>query len=63
MGRHRDNDNVLGDFRGGRRNNCRRCFEQCEEALEFVEDVKDLLEDFFEEDKCHCRRRCHRNND
>ncbi|MDF2614548.1 MAG: hypothetical protein K0S71_2334 [Clostridia bacterium] len=66
MGRRNGNNgDVLGEFTNGRRNNCSRCFEECEEALEFVEAVKDLLDEFFEDDrrdrKCCCR--CHRWDD
>ena len=62
MGCRRNNDNVLGESTNGRRN-CRRCFEECEEALEFVEAVKDLVDDFFDDDNHnHCCRKCRRNN-
>ena len=59
----RSNGNVLGSSTNGS-NNCRRCFEKCEEALEFVEAVKDLLEDFFEDDRddCHCKKCCCRHH-
>ena len=55
-----NNGDVLGDFTNGR---CRRCFDRCEDALEFVEAVKDLLDDFFDDDKCRCHKKCRRDWD
>jgi len=65
MGYRRNGNDVLGESTNGRRNNCHRCFEECEEALEFVEAVKDLLDEFFEQDTCDCckKHHCRRNND
>lgn len=52
MGYRRRDGDVLGDFASGR---CRRCFDKCEDALEFVEGVKDLLDEFFDDrDRRHC---------
>jgi len=55
--------NVLGTSTNGS-NNCRRCFEECEDALAFVEAVKALVDDFFEDDRddCHCKKCCCRHH-
>lgn len=66
MGCRRNNGDVLGESTNGR--GCRRCFDKCEDALEFVEAVKDLLDEFFDDDDhhCHCCKKhhcCRRNDD
>jgi len=66
MGEYRrNNDSVGGDFEGT--SSCRKCHLECEKALEFVEAVKDLLDEFFEDDKhdnhdCCCKNDCCHSN-
>lgn len=63
MGYRRIDDNVLGETTRGRFKHCRKCFDKCEDALEFVEAVKDLLEEFYKDDKCCCPKKCHCDHD
>ncbi len=51
------NNNVAGDFF----DNNRRRKRECEAALEFVRGVEDLLDEFYEDERCDwCRRNCRR---
>ncbi len=55
-----NNSNVAGDFFDDNRRNNRR---ECEAALEFVRGVEDLLDEFYQDERCDwCRRNCRRRN-
>lgn len=56
-----NDDRVRGDFTRDFEDKCKckKCFRKCEDALEFIEDIKDLLDEFFDDDKHHdCCKKC-----
>lgn len=59
MGCNSNFNNVAGDFFDDNRRRRR----DCEAALEFVRGVEDLLDEFYEDERCDwCRRNCRRRN-
>lgn len=53
-----NNGNVAGAFDNGNNRGRRPISNECERALELIEDIQDLLDDFFEEECDRCRKHC-----